>query len=649
MRTRVSAGWQAGLIAGIVLLLAQTRPAGQQALPAAQQAPPSGAIAGRVVDGASGAFLSGVTVTLSIPGTRAQRVIVDGQGRYLFHGLPAGAFTLTATKTRYLDGSYGRLRPDGSGRTLDLEPGERVLDSTIRMWRYATISGTVIDDAGDPAPGRVQVYRRTIVAGRWKLVNTGLGGDPDSRGRYRVTGLTPGDYALVITSFASTAPASLLSLVDAMRRAPGPDSDAMRTELAVNGAAGIANDLSQRFGARRFGELLIQGTDEAVSADGTFIEHYPTVWYPAAATPDEAALITIGPGEDRTGVDIRRTLTRARQVSGRVTGPGGPAAHLSLRLVPARLEQASAEITSSLANSLVTGQTVTDVNGAFTFVAVPSGSYIIRAMTLPRPPAEPPLPPASGAGPAPLVVPTDVALWAAQPVTVGDTDATGVAVTLLTGLRITGRLEFEGTATRPAIDQLRRLRWTFGQADGRLIGYVSHHQAQIDPSGRFYSSSLIPGSYLLRCDVAPAGWIVKSAMLDGRDICDQPIALEQGDRDGLVLTFTDRPTSLEGVVRDAQGRPDLDATVLVFPASTGWTDVGGQPRRLRSLRVSRTGSYAFRGLPAGDYHVVAINDALAGNWQDLAFLSRLQAVASRASLSSGGSVSLALTTAGVSR
>lgn len=649
MRTRVSSGWRAGLIAVVGLLVAQTRPAGQQATPAAEQAPPSGAIAGRVVDGASGAPLTGVTVTLSTPGMRAQRVIVDGQGRYLFHGLPAGAFTLTATKTRYLDGSYGRLRPDGSGSTLDLERDERVLDSTIRMWRYATISGTVIDDAGDAAPGRVQLYRRSIVAGRWKLVNTGLGGDPDSAGRYRITGLTPGDYALVITSFASTAPASLLSLVDAMRRAPGPDSDAMLTELAVNGAAGITNDLSQRFAARRFGDLLIQGTDETVSADGKFIEHYPTVWYPAAGTPDEASIITIGSGEDRGGIDIRRTLTRARQISGTVTGPAGPVAHLSLRLVPARLELASAEITGSLANSLATGQTVTDANGAFTFIAVPPGQYIIRAMTLPRPPSEPPLPPVGGARPAPLVVPTDVALWAAQAVMVGDADATGVAVTLRPGLRITGRLEFEGAATRPTIDPLRRLRWTFEQADGRLIGYVSHHQAQIDPSGRFYSSSLIPGAYLLRCDAAPAGWIVKSATLQGRDICDHPVALEHADLDGLVVTFTDRPTSLDGVVRDAQGRPDLDATVLVFPAAAGWMDGGAQPRRIRSLRVSRTGSYAFRGLPAGEYHVVAISDALASNWQDPAFLSRLQAVASRASLSSGGTVSVPLTTAGVRR
>ena len=632
------------------MLLAQTTPVGQQATTGAQPPAVNGIIVGRVIDGTSGTPLTGVTVTLSTPGQRAQRVIVDGQGRYLFHSLPAGAYTLATTKAGYLAGTYGQLRPDGVGRTLDLDAGERVLDSAIRMWRSATISGSVIDDAGDPVPARVQVYQRTIVAGRWKLVSASLGGDTDARGQYRITGLKPGDYALVITSFSSSAPASLLHLVDALRRAPGPESTAIQTELSVNGAGGVASDLSQRFEVSRVGDLLLQG-GVLLSADGQHVEHYPTVWYPSASTPDEAAIVTLSAGENRAGIDLRQTLTRGRRIAGTVTGPAGPVAHLNLRLVPARLEMAGAEISGSLAGSLATGQTISDANGAFTFIAVPPGQYVIRAMTLPRPPAEPPLPPVPGSNAAaPAVVPIDPVLWAGHPVTVGDADAAGVAVTLRQGLRVTGRTDFEGTAARPPLDQLRRLRWTFEQADGRLIGYSSQLQAQIDPSGRFYSSGLIAGHYLLRCDVAPAGWTIKSALLDGRDVCDQPLALDHNDRDGLVITFTDRPTMLEGLVRNAQGQPDADATVLVFPAAGPWTDLGGQPRRMRSLRVSRTGSYALRGLPAGEYCVIAVSDSVAANWQEPAFLNRIQTLARRITLPSGGSLSVPLTTAtGISR
>src|SRR5688572_8746661 len=61
-------------------------------------ASPTGLIIGRVVDGVRNAPLTGVMVTLSGAGVRPKRVLVDAQGRFLFHELPAGAFTIAATK-----------------------------------------------------------------------------------------------------------------------------------------------------------------------------------------------------------------------------------------------------------------------------------------------------------------------------------------------------------------------------------------------------------------------------------------------------------------------------------------------------------------------------------------------------------------------
>ena len=71
-------------------------------------------------------------------------------------------------------------------------------------------------------------------------------------------------------------------------------------------------------------------------------------------------------------------------------------------------------------------------------------------------------------------------------------------------------------------------------------------------------------------------------MSGSRDISDLPITLENADVDGVVVTFSDRATTLAGTVREAQGRPDVNATVLVFPTDGVWTNRGPNPRRMRA-------------------------------------------------------------------
>jgi len=49
-------------------------------------------------------------------------------------------------------------------------------------------------------------------------------------------------------------------------------------------------------------------------------------------------------------------------------------------------------------------------------------------------------------------------------------------------------------------------------------------------------------------------------------------------------------------------------------------------------------------LPSGDYCAIAVNDAVASNWQEPAFLQRLSRLATRVTLADGQAVSLNLTT-----
>jgi hypothetical protein len=435
-------------------------------------------------------------------------------------------------------------------------------------------------------------------------------------------------------------------------------ADFQRT-TQTNGTAGFANDLQQGFATVRVGDLLLQGGAGPTINDGRTVNVFPTVWYPSAPTPSQATLITLGPGDHRANIDLRTTLTATKRISGTVTGPDGPVQWLSLRLVPAALDDVAAEVSTSLAASFNTAMAATDGNGAFTFLAVPPGQYIIRALTTPRPLPEPPaastvIRTADGMSQSvvnaprlPWLLSKDPTFWVSTPVSVGDEDVTDLTLTLQPALRVMGRVEFNGTAIPPTGNALRAIRLSLEPAEGRTVWYPTAYQVQVSPTGEAYSAGLTAGRYLLRVETAPAGWTLKSAIAGGRDIADTPLVLDAADVNGLVVTFTDQPSRLTGTVRDDQSRPDDDAAVIVFPSDGTWTNLGASARRLRLVRPSRAGLYTITGLPPGRYDVVAISDALVNQWQDPAFLKKLSSFATGVTIIDGQSQSIDLTTRAV--
>jgi hypothetical protein len=608
------------------------------AWPFAQQAPPvsTGLIVGRVVDAKDGTSIAGAVVTLGGPASR--KVLVDGQGRFYFNELPAGAFTLTATKAHYLQGAFGKQRADVGGRPLELTTGEHVTDVVLRMWRVAAISGTVTDDVGEPVSGaRVQALRRTIVAGRSRLVRAGLFDEiSDDLGGYRFGALVPGDYLIVTATYTISAPATAVGLVDAVRRTGGSTSSDFQREAQVKGAGAPLLDLYFGTGMQRLGDVLVTfgAASAPTPADPAAIAHYPTVWHPAAGGPAQATAVTVASGDERGGIDLHLRLTTSVRVSGVVAGPDGPVANLGLRLVPAGLDEVADE------TAFTPGITASAVDGSFTFIGVDPGQYTIRAATMPR------LGVSSGRLGAAASAPLSAAvLWVATPITVGDSGLTGVRALVRTGARLAGRIAFDGTAAPLSATELTALKVAIEPADGRLVAPALVYAIQVDASGAFSNAGLVAGRYFIRVPGAVREWTLKSAVAGGRDVSDVPLEVGSNDIDSLVLTLTDHPPVLAGTVRTAQGNPDADATVFVFPADpSAWIDTGSNPRRLRTARPSRSGAFTLTGLPPGDYNAVAVDGTTIASWQDPAVLQALARVASRVHVDDGQRASAALVT-----
>jgi len=161
--------------------------------------------------------------------------------------------------------------------------------------------------------------------------------------------------------------------------------------------------------------------------------------------------------------------------------------------------------------------------------------------------------------------------------------------------------------------------------------------------GSFTTIGNAPGRYFVRPSLP--GWTLKSVMLAGRNIADEPLELEATDIADVVVTFTDTMAELSGAVLNARGERDRNAEVVVFPAdSQSWKRGVFSTRRIRLTGRGETGFYKIDTLPAGEYFVVAVDDSTAGSWQTPAFLEKLQGSAVRVTLGDGEKKSLELRT-----
>ena len=137
----------------------------------------------------------------------------------------------------------------------------------------------------------------------------------------------------------------------------------------------------------------------------------------------------------------------------------------------------------------------------------------------------------------------------------------------------------------------------------------------------------------------PAGWVLKSVLVDGRDAADRPVELTAAGLDNVVVTLTSRRTSISGTVRANDLTIASGVTVVVFPTDKSlWRQPGMASRRVQTAAPGRDGRFAFPTLPAGDYFLAAPAWP-AADFSDGAVLSRLIPSATRVTLSEGQAMS----------
>jgi Carboxypeptidase regulatory-like domain len=276
------------------------------------------AIRGRVLASDGGQPMRRATVRVSAAELRVARTaFTDPDGRYDFRDLPAGRYSINASKPAFVNWSYGQTRPNSPGTTITLSDNQAADNVDIRLSRGGVITGRVIDEYGEPVPNAsVTALRRQYQQGQSRLIPAGDRSQANDIGEYRIFGLAPGQYYLSSTVQALT---------------------------------------------------LAMPIGNSVEVSGQNSGYAPT-FYPGTADATSAQKLTVGVAQALSGVDITLTPTRLATITGSaVDAEGRP--------------MAGSVFATQRGVGMGFGGMGGPVrpDGTFTIPNVPPGDYLLRA------------------------------------------------------------------------------------------------------------------------------------------------------------------------------------------------------------------------------------------------------------------------------
>ena len=537
--------------------------AGQKQKPASpeQMEPPvpKSVVKGRVVYDDNGSPVRRSPIMLLQLPERGQLTSATGRdGRFEIHDVPPGIYFV-------LVDSPGIITPlpfiefsDGSPpETVDLKAakeyctqvavdGTSNLDITVRARRGGAISGKVTYSDGSPAVNAVLAVMRKK-GNQTTRVLTGMNGaallsfQTDDRGRYRISGLPPGEYVVSATE---------------------------------------KNTIPERSGRRDpFSDMM--------SSDALELSYYGNSTRLADATS-----LRLDLGSELNNIDITLSDATPHLISGSVVSKTGgrplPTCTLNIR----NKEQG---------NWFPRGQRqiLTDSDGRWWIEGVPDGNYTISV----DPPYEPPFEPSAPGEdqePKPRKRNSQRFLPKETEITVAGSDLAGVAIELAEGASVSGTVEVpQGPESETGYLIVKYVYE--GQAD------KSYGNEVMVRNGTFMIEPLRPGKIYLTSGGssmgvgAPSKYYVKSITLNGVDLTQKPLTVENGQAvtNVRIVLGSDLGQAKVQVV-DSAGKPFPAKSLLIVSANPSqWSFVSQSFNEVTDVN----GMVSFSGAP-GEYLVI---------------------------------------------
>lgn len=388
-------------------------------------------ITGRVVAGDTGRPLARARVTAAAPDLADGGIstFTDQAGGFVLSQLPAGSYTITASKASFVTMAYGAQRPGRRGRRLTLAQGQQAREIDIRLPRGSAITGRVYDENGEPIVGAtVQALRYQYPQGEPRLVGSALA-QTDDRGVYRIYGLNPGNYVVAAAarmeslrdweaaggesapaqSYAPTYYPGVVSAADASPVVLGVQAEYSNVDFVLQGVptARVSGSVVSESGAGGRAMVVLVADDPAgvtagttyaarVLDDGTFTVggvapgKYLAVARTGGAGVAERGGRTVGAGGRAGMVGVQPVTVAGQDVAGVTIVAGGGGALAGWVTWESgsgqRPDLSQLRISTSPATALPMVPTESarlQPDGSFTIPNVVAGSHMVRVSNLP--------------------------------------------------------------------------------------------------------------------------------------------------------------------------------------------------------------------------------------------------------------------------
>jgi Carboxypeptidase regulatory-like domain len=338
---------------------------------------------GRVTAADNGTPLRKVQIRLSASELHTPRMATtDAEGRYEFRDLPAGRYSVTATKPGFVSLQYGQRRPLEQGRPIELADKQIAEKIDLRLPRGGVLTGRIVDEFNDPvSDATVSVMQLRYMGGRRRPVPVSRPSQTNDLGQFRVWGLPPGEY-----------------LVSATLRSFGVDPQ------------------------------MIMGASQDATG-------YAPTFYPGTANVAEAQRVTVTLGAEASGVEFALLPVRTAKITGIVVdAEGRPFTDGNVMMIQTA-GMSGGEGMMFMAGPGGGGRLGAD--GAFTISSVTPGEYTLQARVRRG---------KGGSAPAvDFVMPGEGETGTVNVTVTGD-DVAGLVIVASKGGKMTGHVTFEGAA-----------------------------------------------------------------------------------------------------------------------------------------------------------------------------------------------------------
>jgi hypothetical protein len=475
-------------------------------------------IHGRVTDDVGRPIGRAIVAVAGVQPGGARTAITDDDGLFSIDALPPGRYPVSASRPGFVAAQFGQDWPDGPGVLVVVSDRDRV-EANIVLPHGSSISGSLIDAAGNPVPHSSVTVARWTHDGHHRTPRYVRGASTDGRGAFRLWDLAAGEYVVY--------------------------------------ASGMA---------------------------------------PHGGVPAGAATVTVKPGEERSGVNVLLAPEAPpARVEGTALGPDGrPIGGTRVQLVEST-------------TGAIIRDPVMSPDGGFLFRSVPPGRFTLVAQ-------------ASIHGTPSTLGIRWTNFWGMSDVAVDGAAPVVTSISMGRGAQLTGRIVAtpSGSAPNPS-----RLSLSVAPLDLPEILLAGSLSGSTQTDGTFAIGGIPPGRYTLRVSAPStfADWTFQSAMVNGVDALDSPIRIDR-DVSGVVVTVSDKQTTLRGRIRRDRGATDSRSSVVVYSSDRiKW--LAASRRWVQVVRADTHGEFEVRGLPAGEYHVAIVERVPRDTWDDPAFLQSL--------------------------